>query len=81
MRPFLFKKLLSFRCTYGRIKLESYQWTHISYFDMNDDTHGYHTYDDVHGLTDAGKAYIKEMEDLGMSLMSLICQINVSMMY
>ena len=25
-----FKKLLSFRCTYGRIKLESYQWTHIS---------------------------------------------------
>lgn len=27
---------------------------------------GYHTFDNKHGLTEFGKAYVKEMEDLGM---------------
>lgn len=35
-------------------------------FDMNDPNKGYHTYDDVHGLTEEGIAYVREMEDLGM---------------
>lgn len=33
-------------------------------FDMNKG--GYHTFDDEHGLTEFGKAYVREMEDLGM---------------
>ena len=64
---------LSYLRNYYRlgVRMVALSWNHINgltypNFDMNDDTHGYHTYDDVHGLTDAGKAYIKEMEDLGM---------------
>ena len=64
---------LSYLRNYYRlgVRMVALSWNHVNgltypNFDMNDDTHGYHTYDDVHGLTDAGKAYIKEMEDLGM---------------
>ena len=64
---------LSYLRNYYRlgVRMVALSWNHVNgltypNFDMNDDTYGYHTYDDVHGLTDAGKAYIKEMEDLGM---------------
>ena len=75
---------LSYLRNYYRlgVRMVALSWNHVNgltypNFDMNDDTHGYHTYDDVHGLTDAGKAYIKEMEDLGM----IIDVSHVSMMY
>lgn len=35
-------------------------------FDMNDENHGYHTCDTIHGLTDFGKEYVKECERLGI---------------
>lgn len=35
-------------------------------FDIHGDKHGYDEYDDVHGLTDFGIQYVKEMERLGM---------------
>lgn len=35
-------------------------------FSMDDDQHGYHTCDTIHGLTDFGKAYVKECERLGI---------------
>lgn len=35
-------------------------------FDMNDERHGYHMYDDVHGLTSFGIEYVKECERLGI---------------
>ena len=64
---------LSYLRNYYRlgVRMVALSWNHINgltypNFDMNDDTHGYHTCDNEHGLTDAGKAYIKEMEDLGM---------------
>ena len=56
---------LSYLRNYYRlgVRMVALSWNHVNgltypNFDMNDDTHGYHTYDDVHGLTDAGKAYI-----------------------
>ena len=35
-------------------------------FDMNDASHGYGVYDDVHGLTDFGIEYIRECQRLGI---------------
>lgn len=35
-------------------------------FDMHDESHGYHVYDDQNGLTSFGKAYVKECERLGI---------------
>ena len=35
-------------------------------FDINDNRHGFHCYDDKHGLTDFGIEYVKECERLGI---------------
>ena len=35
-------------------------------FSMDDSNHGYHTCDNVHGLTEFGKAYVQECERLGI---------------
>jgi len=35
-------------------------------FDMNDENHGFHCYDDQNGLTEFGKEYVKECERLGI---------------
>lgn len=35
-------------------------------FSKDDPHHGYHTCDEIHGLTDFGKAYVKECERLGI---------------
>lgn len=35
-------------------------------FSIDDENHGYHTCDTVHGLTDFGKAYVQECERLGI---------------
>ena len=35
-------------------------------FSMDDPNHGYHTCDNVHGLTEFGKAYVQECERLGI---------------
>lgn len=37
-------------------------------FDMNDERHGYHMYDDIHGLTPFGIEFVKECERLGIMI-------------
>lgn len=53
------------------VRMITLNWNYINgigypNFQMNDESHGFHCFDDQHGLTEFGIAYVKECERLGI---------------